>query len=237
MKIFIIGSCVTRDAFGFPGGDNYEIDAYIARTSLGVALTKEPFHGVILDSIKSQFQRNIVEIDLNKKLRDILVSSNSDCYIYDPIDERFDILVSENGASCTISNEFLSSGFLINSNNNKRIFSGDENFYLLWEIGWSDLVEIFKEKGVLEKLYINKVYWSEIKDDGTEFPNSIRRANNFLDKLYLRMANDIRHENFFQYPRSIFIGAVNHKWGVSPFHYVNEFYDLTLKNLKVVECK
>ena len=62
MKVFVIGSCVTRDAFNF--NTNHELVDYIARTSFASQSKKSWVDNGILDNIESSFQRRMVEHDM-----------------------------------------------------------------------------------------------------------------------------------------------------------------------------
>ena len=61
--VWILGSCVTRDAFN-EDGDGFTLGEYWARTSLGSAFSARPVDSVELDKIASPFQRRMVEADV-----------------------------------------------------------------------------------------------------------------------------------------------------------------------------
>ena len=71
-SVFIIGSCVTRDAFELPG-HGYTIADYVARSSFACSTRRHPFPLGIdrLDptgAVDSNWQRRMVEIDLSRGL-------------------------------------------------------------------------------------------------------------------------------------------------------------------------
>ena len=235
--IFILGSCVSRDAFG-PHTLDFKIEAYVARTSLASAFYDCPFKGVSLDNIESPFQKRMVDIDINKQLENLLSNTKADIILFDPIDERFNLYKNKEGAICTASNELVSSGFLINPQTITVIQSGSEEFYELWEKGWCEFVQLLKQQRLFTRLRVNKVYWSLTHEDGKDFlpaysSDRIVLANKFLNRLYKRMSVDLSPEQFITYPLKLLLGNVGHRWGSSPFHYVDSFYKFMIQNLKI----
>lgn len=231
-KLVIYGSCVSRDAFGgsFEGGSRFELIEYVARSSLASAFCDAEVQGVDFNAIASPFQRKMVEYDVRNGLRNVLETSSYDLILLDPIDERFDLFVDDAGAVCTMSNELMASGFSPRSRSGRIVKSASEEFFRLWEKGWSALVVFLRGRGLLEKLYINKVFWSKFAVDGSNFHPSytqsdIERANEFLTRLYVRMQDDIPANQFIDFDEhAVFLANQNHKWGKSPFHYIDEYY-------------
>lgn len=236
IKVFVIGSCVSRDAFSIPHAGEFEVVEYCARSSLGSAFAAIPFEGVALDKIDSPFQRRMVERDLSKKLADLIRKSDADVFVLDAIDERFGIYCAPGGALCTLSNELYSSGFVPDEDYGRVILSGCEEFFRIWERGWATLVRVLEESGRLSLLRINRVHWSSTKADGTGFDSIVRRssidaANQFLDRLYARMGRDLCQRQFVVCPRYLQVGAVDHRWGASPFHFIDAFYSAFISGL------
>lgn len=116
-----------------------------------------------------------------------------------------------------------------NKDNGRVIKSKSVEFLLLWEKGWKNLVVQLKELRILNKLYIHKVYFSEVTKKG-EYKDSkynikkIKIANNFLDKLYKIAEKDIPKEQFIETSKELIVASEEHKWGKSPFHFIDEYY-------------
>ncbi|AZN37305.1 DUF6270 domain-containing protein [Iodobacter ciconiae] len=236
LSVFIIGSCVSRDAFNDEASSFFNIETYVARTSLASALEHNHVHGIQLENIASHFQRRMVEIDINKHLEALLLSTKADIILLDAIDERFDLFLFNDGSICTVSIELLSSGFSSSASDGKIIPRKSDEFFQLWEQGWSKLINILKKREILNNLFVNKVYWSNKHEDGSNFlPNysaeRIFNANQFLERIYSRMSVDLNSEQFIVFPESMFIGAVDHLWGSSPFHYIKDIYHGIISNL------
>lgn len=59
----------------------------------------------------------------------------------------------------------------------------------------------------------------------------ITNVNNFLSFIYGVVERDIPSDNFIEYPDSVLIANPNHRWGLSPYHFVDEFYKFQLDKL------
>lgn len=227
MKVGIIGSCVTRDAFEFPMREEVSLQAYFARSSLASACSDRIFPGVDPSAISSSFQRRMVEADLTKAFLPYIGTAAYDLLVYDPIDERFDLLCAD-GALATRSDEFNRA--LFEPGSAKVIPSASPEFFELWCRGWSRLLKALDSRGKRGALRINQVYWAIAAEEGLSLESVVTReqvdtANKFLDRLYARMREDLPEEQFYTYPPSLLLAARDHKWGVGPFHFVPEFYE------------
>lgn len=235
MKIVILGSCVTRDALELKT-ELLSFTNYFARSSLASIFSEYPVVDVNLDKIESNFQRRMVQADLTKSLVNLLTSNVIDLFIYDAIDERFDLLADpEKRTLATLSNEIRPTGYQ-HTRQLKKIISGTNSFYALWEKGWVELTKIFREKNALSKIRINRVYWALETENGENFLPSfteekIRKANIFLERIYQRIALDLPSKQFYVFPRYLFKGSDSHKWGRSPFHYSEAYYLQLIKKI------
>ena len=71
LRVFILGSCVSRDAFSLPS-DGLELVGYFARTSLASAFHPQVAPrslAQLATAIPSSFQRRMVQADLDKRWR------------------------------------------------------------------------------------------------------------------------------------------------------------------------
>jgi len=231
--VWILGSCVTRDALA-EDSEGFELIEYWARTSLGSAFSERSVDSVEFAKIASPFQRRMVEADVKKLLPSRLENAKSDLYVVDFIDERFDLYEAPGGGLCTLSNELLSSGFACEGG--RVIASGSDEFYSLWERGWRKLVSTLSREWHLDRLRIHKAYWSTSNEDGSGFPTypneHIVAANAFLDRLYARVTQDVPRHQVVECPRNLIVGAAGHRWGASPFHYVTPYYQEFMGNLR-----
>ncbi|RQR39203.1 DUF6270 domain-containing protein [Burkholderia sp. Bp9142] len=237
-KLLIHGSCVSRDAFTdrFTQAEQYELAGYLARSSLATAFSSGVVENVDFDAIASPFQRRMVQSDVEHGLVAVLATGGFDFLLMDLIDERFSVFVDELGASCTVSGELLSSGFDVGVRRGTVIKPFTDAFFERWENGWRQLVASLSAKGRLDALIVNEVYWSSACSDGTDFSpayshDDVAQANAFLSRQYARMREDLAEGQFLHFESTLLVGAIDHQWGKSPFHYVGGYYTHLLDRL------
>jgi hypothetical protein len=233
MRYRILGSCVTRDAFEFSDNPALELERYFARSSVASAFAGPQFEGVETELIPSAFQRRIVEWDLQKEFAKSLPSGAFDFVIIDLIDERFDLLRAEGGRLATRSNEFRRAGDT--SERYELIASGSPEFLELWTAGWRAFMELVDRTIGRESVVLHRAWWAERTESGQQFKGqtaaSIARANAFLAELYGIIAKDLPKTQILTPPADLVVGADEHKWGPSPFHYTTEYYESFLRLL------
>lgn len=163
---------------------------------------------------------------MTKEFLQSITAANFEVLLLDLIDERFDLWCQPDGQIYTLSSELIGSGFLAEAGPGTRIQSGTEDFWQQWEQGWVFLVEKLNRLGLLGRLRINKVFWSYTTKSGRTFsnPKHITNANKFLARMYDRMANNLPQKHFIVFTNDELKAADEHKWGVGPYHYVDEYY-------------
>lgn len=227
VRFRILGSCVTRDAFEFAGPGGPAIETYFARSSIASAFSELPFEGVDTSTIESSFQRRIVEWDLQKRCAATLASADFDVLVIDLIDERFDLIRDTTGALATRSNEFLKAHDIDPSA--ERITAGSAAYIDLWVAGWRRLLSIVDQAGLRDAIVVHEAYWAERTQAGASFssapPELVAQANEFLGRLYSEMRRDLAAAQFLRPTSRPLVGADEHKWGRSPFHYPDWYYD------------
>lgn len=216
-RYFILGSCVTRDAFG-EGSSAPGVAEYFARSPLGSMFADRPeLEHPNFSAIESNFQRRMVEADWMKRVPRLLQETPYDYVLLDLIDERFD-LAEAGGSVYSVSNELRLTGYNVGDAAIARF--GSRRHQELFEEGFSKLVEQVGSHRVI----VSKAFWATQLADGTPTgsPAYIEAANATLQRLYEYVGQyDLR---WIEYPADVLIGDPSHKWGVSPFHFVPEFY-------------
>ena len=86
-----------------------------------------------------------------------------------------------------------------------------------------------EKKGIQNKIIINETYWSEfITSDCDTIQNHssalIKRSNDILRKLYDIIKADLPESAFVKFSECELIAKHDHQWGVSPFHYIDNYY-------------
>ncbi|KRA30242.1 hypothetical protein ASD68_15460 [Rhodanobacter sp. Root627] len=230
MKIAIFGSCVSRDAFAFAPKPGLEVAEYIARSSMASAFHKVPLEERWLSAverIESPFQRRMVECDLRKLAEQRLLASSADVVLVDLVDERFN-LVALGNSFATWSSEFSKLGFdpaefdavlRIESNERKP----------LWREGAQAMLQAIGAN----RIVLNEVYWARELADGQpmERLEQIDRANVELREMHAFLRS-LGVERAITYPYDLLRADPGHKWGLSPFHFIADFYEFTMRSLE-----
>lgn len=156
--------------------------------------------------------------DLEKRMEATLFSTKYDIIILDFVDEKNDIgLIG--GSVFTLSQEF--SRAKVEDNLFTTIKSKSDRHFELWKTG----LESFSRHVNQDRVFINKVYWSNSATDGTFFSkNWVSENNIFLEKLYCHAKKNYNF-NFIDYDNNIFLADKNHKYGLSPYHYTHTYYE------------
>lgn len=232
LRVLVFGSCVTRDAFELADA-RVVVHDYVARSSMGTALTERPVTGVDVDALSSPFQRRTVSRDLDKGLREIVQQPGWDVLVHDPIDERFHVMVGPDGEVATRSNELRATGW--DAPEFRLVASGSDEHFALWEAGWVRLIDLLDSLGRRGDLRVNRVAWALTDDQGGTLTGSAladaERANAYLDRLYARMEHDLPADRFYAYSPQELVSAGEHKWGPSPFHFGDDLYVRTVAHL------
>jgi len=178
---------------------------------------------------------------LDKDFLNHVAGLQFDLLLIDFIDERLNLYVEPGRRICTLSSELLSSGFCADSKEGAKIYSGSEEFWHLWEAGWEIFLSKLRHLGVLGRVRINQVFWGVGTKNGGNFEphfssRQIDIANKFLDRLYQRARVDFPSEQFLRFDEGLMMGAVTHKWGVSPFHYDDAYYHAAIQQLTVASA-
>ncbi len=231
MKYLILGSCVTRDAFEHSDPFDFEIFSYHARSSFATLATDNLLKKVspenlnLLENISSPFRKRMVTRDFNNTTLQSIAKAEFDKVIIDLIDERFHLATIDNKI-ITRSTEFLASGINVSSSINT--FS--DRFFTLWCQGFDNFFEVYREHHKLEDLLINQVYWAtytskgKLLDQNKFPPDLISKHNIKLDRMYNHMSKVIPPENFLKFNNCLLQVNQDHKWGISPFHYIDDYY-------------
>ncbi|WP_434647196.1 DUF6270 domain-containing protein [Achromobacter piechaudii] len=240
MKVFILGSCVSRDALDLASKEEFTLVDYIARTSIGSVFAEPPFADHFSEKLSSPFQKRLVQLDIAKSTKSLLSLMETDVFLVDLIDERFDLLETAPGKFCTLTNEFAATGAPNEIPGHTVIPSGSDLFMQYWTDGWKALVALLSQQGMLHKVRVNAVQLQERTVTGALFRSasvdSIQASNVMLDKMYSRMSEDLQPHQFFRYGDEMACPD-KHKWSPEPFHFTEELSLETLRKLKVAAAE
>jgi hypothetical protein len=227
-RVFILGSCVSRDALEIVPG-HFELASYLARTSLASVgmppVSDSEVRGKVA-GLASPFQRRMLLNDLDKSTLVTIAETAHDILLLDFIDERFNVVLS--GSSLfSVSGELEKAGFELGA---RTVLSPDSDVFLtLWLAGLDRLLSTVDQS----KVVLNRAYWAERFPDGSDASSMgwIRRSNATLRRLYDAVE---RHWRLpcIDYPPELVVADPQHRWGVAPYHYTEAFYRHAVSELE-----
>ncbi len=236
MEYSIYGSCVTRDIFSELKLDSY-VKQYQARCSLHSKVS-EPFEDAeipTLIGIDSNWQKKMVNYDLKKNGLNL---SSDDVLIVDFIDERFNIMKSGT-TLMTQSKEFNDLDLASKLNCTKAFSRGTDLEFDFWKIACQKFKNslpsphptIIVHKGIFALQYIGKDGLIDLPN--REFNLEMNRRLEIYYSIFIEVLNP---NTVISAPKELIIAEPNHKWGLAPFHYIQEYYEelwgqLTFSNL------
>jgi hypothetical protein len=242
----IIGSCITRDLWPIQGEDAL---LYISRTSLP-SLVSHAVEGfapeLSLPPGLTQAQHRWVVGDLAKQSLEALVAYRPSHIIFDFVDERFDLL-SVGDALATHSYELEISGYLdwpmfAQARAAPRLSAGVER---LWMEAAAEIAALIAATPLREAtIILHETQWAQ------SYRDEAGRLRPFEDVCIWgdRRADVAAHNGLLRTYQAAFkaalpqavpvsapdawTGDVGHRWGLSPFHYVPEYYAEIWKGLR-----
>jgi hypothetical protein len=232
-RIFICGSCVSRDAFTLDQNDRFTLVDYFARSSFASSFSLPAAQDAYSEQITSAFQRRQISRDFHKTLPGALREAAFDLLLIDFIDERFPLFRFNDGSIVTISAE-LHLLRVLTPDLGTRFDPFDDRQFTLWCAGLERLVAQCRATGRMQKIMINKVCWSSTTLDGSPDatpPAQIAQANTYLERQYAHCARLIPAAQFITYDPDLLRSDPDHRWGLAPYHYGPAFYDSTLEQL------
>jgi hypothetical protein len=234
LRIFIFGSCVSRDAFEFVQNDE-TLSGYIARSSFASGFSTEHFPFTIDELIsdvvnQSKWQRRMMAFDLDKSASSMITSAapSTDLIIVDFIDERFQLAMAGE-ALATVSSDFLQAskrlGLQIISNFGLVHFE-------LWKKGFSRFLDLADSLKL--PVLVNAVRLGGSDRTKQLIPDSkFRPLESFIIVLY-EYAETTGRCKVFRNPREPFLDQ-NHKWGIAPFHFEKQYYEPLIEHIALIE--
>jgi hypothetical protein len=232
-KPLIIGSCVSRDIYNYYAESEFKIAEYYARTSLVSLMSPRPSSAfsVALDRIASPFQRRVVGLELSRDLRHKLHLLDFDYILMDLIDERHDILEVEAGVYVTLTQEFRATGYLEDNPLASRhvVACGSTRHKLLWLEALRRFVDLCASNGVKDKIIVNRTFWATELANGQQIPGTsvgyTELHNCLLEWMYHMIEPMLEPRQFLPLPKALLVSTLDHRWGPSPFHYDDAYYN------------
>jgi len=239
-RVAIVGSCISRDVWRFQGATVADL-LYISRTSLP-SLFAAPVAGFKPAAapprgLKPQPHRALVA-DLQKTALASLLAFRPTHVVFDFIDERFD-LVSAGDALATLSWELARSGYL-----KQRALKGARTIprlsaaaERLWLDGAAELAAFVRATPLSQaQLILHSARWAERRRTAGGRLAAVTNVEILPGQpadIAAHNALLARYEAAFEalMPPMARLEAAphrladdGHRWGLSPFHYVPDYY-------------
>ncbi|MFC9441872.1 MULTISPECIES: DUF6270 domain-containing protein [unclassified Brevibacterium] len=162
MNIAIFGSCVSRDTAEFVNESN--VNVYVARQSV---VSLDAPHGTadsIVQGLNSEFQRRMVEGDLNGDGLERLLgcATGIDALLIDLVDERRGFWMWPDGSSMTNSIEVEACGAARNAQNSgaELVNFGTDLHFRRWLVGFNRLIVGLHQSGLIARTIFLDLEWA-----------------------------------------------------------------------------
>lgn len=249
-RIAVVGSCITRDLWPIRGG-GWEQFLYISRTSFA-SLLSSPVAGFVPSADPPgglrPYEHAALTADLQKTALAALMAYRPSHIIFDFIDERFDLIAAGDSIT-TRSAELLRSGYLAQpglaaARIVPRLSDACERLWLAAAAEFAAVVRATPLRNA--QLILHSARWATHQRTAQAVlspledveviagePAEIAAYNTLLE----------RQEAAFTalMPPMAHVGAGElrfadgaHKWGLSPFHYVPEYYEEVRRQLSAL---
>ncbi len=241
-RIAIIGSCITRDLWPILG-EAPENLLYVSRTSLPTLFAPTPSGLITPDAppgdLRPQPYAALVA-DVRKTALAALVAHRPTHIIFDFIDERFD-LISVGGGLVSHTWEMDVSGLLDQPPfaSAQTIARASRACDLLWRQGADEMAALLSLTPLRDATVIlHETQWATQYRDADAalrpFPADVEILEGRVSSIEAQNARLEAYQTTFAraVPRAVRVRAaeefcvadVGHRWGLSPFHYVTDYY-------------
>lgn len=241
-RVAIIGSCITRDVWPIVGEAPPEDLLYISRTSLP-SLFAPPLKGVKIsedlpEGLGASTHRAMVA-DLHKTALAALVAHRPTHIIFDFIDERLDLLAVQD-TLVTHSWELEVGGYLKQPafQDAHTICRTSPACDLLWREGLDQMAGVLTMTPLADaRLIVHETQWATqyLDETGARRPFGeveifggkravIDDYNAVLSRHQAAFADAAPNAARVSAPSALHLADCAHRWGLSPFHYVEDYY-------------
>lgn len=228
-RVFIYGSCVSRDTFEHFDPEQFELVEYVARQSVLSAYTK-PVEAMAPPTLESRFQQRMVTGDFSSSLRSLLSTHGSatDLVLVDLTDERLGAYLLPDGSMVTRSVELIESGaeqYL--PQGSQHIAFGTQQHFEYWTTAMNYIGERFQHYMPQATVVLLDIPWAEWSESGAQTPDSfgVRATDaNSIFRPYVQVAAQALGAHVVSLDPSEVMSGPHHPWGDAPFHYAEKVY-------------
>ncbi|MFE5341354.1 DUF6270 domain-containing protein [Isoptericola sp. NPDC056578] len=228
-RVFIYGSCVSRDAFEHFDPDRFELMQYVARQSALSAYTR-PVTLIDPPKLESAFQQRMLSGDFESSLQAIVpqLSGQTDLVLVDLVDERLGAYVLPDGSVITRSVELVSTGAEndLPAGSQHLPFGSDLHFQY-WSQGIASVGNLVRQHMPQAAVVLLDIPWASLDDTGTPAPDSFGLSAadaNSLYPHYVKAAQTSLDAHVVSLGEHEVRAGSSHRWGPAPFHYSDNVY-------------
>lgn len=228
-RVFIAGSCVSRDTFNALPQDGYALVDYVARQSLISAARPPLAYPLDLSAISSRFQQRMVQGAMSGSLYESLSrhAPDTDLVLIDLTDERAGVFEMPDGSYFTRSIELDGAGLtaqISEASTRYLRFGTDEHFEVFAWAAQTFRAELDRLQ-LADRTLVLAPSWAEHSIDGQYSGDSYGYTPSDAN-YYLQRYVDLL-ENYLGL-RTVRLADTrsdaNHQWGLAPFHYAEPVY-------------
>lgn len=240
-RVAIIGSCITRDLWPARGEGPADL-LYISRTSLPSLLSPQlavSVHETAPNGL-TPFEHRSVVWDLTKQTLPLLVAYRPTHLIFDFIDERYDLLQCGE-AQANHTWELQTSGYLAQPifQQAATIARTSAECDALWRRSLRQLLALLASTPLAHaQLILHRAQWAKtyLDEDGAlrafapKVPLlegrtvELDRQNALLERYQAAFLSEMPGCREVAAPAALQMATPQHRWGLSPFHFVPEYY-------------
>jgi hypothetical protein len=235
-RVFIYGSCVSRDTFEHLDPEQFELVEYVARQSVLSAYTK-PVELMAPPTLKSRFQQRMITGDFSSSLRSQMATHGSatDFVLVDLTDERLGAYLLPDGSIVTRSVELIESGgeqYL--PQGTQHIAFGTQQHFDYWTTAMQSVGEHMRGQMSQATIVLLDIPWAEWSETGAQTPGSFgmqAAEANPIFRSYAQAAAQTLGAHVISMEPSEVVSSPDHPWGDAPFHYAEKVYVEIVKRL------
>lgn len=228
LRVYIYGSCTTRDGVEFWDTYGLEMVGYSARQSVISAYSKPSADLFAPENIESPFQRRMVEGDIAGDLPGLLKDETTDydLIIWDLTDERNGVFEVPGGGYVSRMPMYADGAYVGVQPLTPAPGFGKDGHFQLWCDATDRFLDDLYRLGKIDRLVVNATPWADRLDNGEPllrpgrpgaewFNTNAARYYAYLEFAGVRVARP---------DPSRVVAAAAHQWGVEPYHYAKDTY-------------
>jgi hypothetical protein len=228
-RVFIYGSCVSRDTFEHLDPEQFELLEYVARQSV-LSATTRPVESLAPPVLESRFQQRMVTGDFQSSLRPLLAqhAAEIDVLLIDLTDERLGVYLLPDGTVVTRSVELIESGAEQTLPQGAHYVAfGTQQHYEYWSGAIRALGDSIRQTAPRAAIALLDIPWAEWSESGQQTPDSFGVAAaqaNPVFRSYVEVAVQTLGAHVISLEPAQVMSGPHHPWGDAPFHYAEKVY-------------